>query len=216
MRMLPHPAHAAKPNAHAAAPSAHAAKPNAHAAAANVHVAKITFLSDRVTLTLPAQCPGTRPNCEWILYVNQPITGAEVGTAMGTTGILSVAYPADFCGVIQADAVVGPIPWRREVGHQRAIQTTAKCSPSSLPGDAGNPAPATTVGATTTNGSGTGPHAALAQLPFTGMDIGPLSTTGIGLVALGLLMLTSLEQQRRARRRLGATVTTLAQWLFRD
>jgi hypothetical protein len=59
------------------------------------------------------------------LQVNEPDIPAQtlVGVATGTSGVLTVAYPKNFCGVIQADMFVGPAPWRLIVGHQQMIQT---------------------------------------------------------------------------------------------
>lgn len=63
-----------------------------------------------VTLTIPT--PPCRPDhqsiaCTWELFVNEPDVPGQpvVGEVYGTSGVLSVNYPA-FCGVIQADAIV--------------------------------------------------------------------------------------------------------------
>jgi len=178
------------------------------AAGVSTHLARITFLSDRVTFTPPInRCPVKHPACQWMLFVNEPATGAIVGTMLGTTGTLSVAYPVNFCGVIQADVLAGPLPWRQVVGHRHTIQTATTCS-SSLPFVGGTTAP------TRTTAKGT--HSDPAQLPFTGIDIEPLSIVGITLVTLGLLLVTDLEHRRRMRRRLGANASALAQWLFQN
>ena len=61
--------------------------------------------------------------CTWELVVNEPFVPGQpvVGAVFGTSGVLHVSYPP-FCGVIQADAFVGPPP-RREVGYQHQINT---------------------------------------------------------------------------------------------
>ena len=76
--------------------------------------------------TIPT--PGCRPDgntvaCQWELVVNEPAVPGQpvVGMATGTSGVLQVPYPS-FCGVIQADAMVGP-PERLEVGHRHLINT---------------------------------------------------------------------------------------------
>jgi len=69
---------------------------------------------DKVTMTAPPQrwCPASKPACVWILFVDEPDVPPQpvVGSASGTSGEMEVAYPTDFCGVLQADAVVGPAP----------------------------------------------------------------------------------------------------------
>ncbi len=97
-------------------------------------VATITFWNNDnvVTLDTPTMCPATNPQCVWKLQVNEPDIPAQtiVGVATGASGaVLTVAYPTNFCGVIQADVFVGPSPWRLVVGHQQAIQT-GTCCPS--------------------------------------------------------------------------------------
>ena len=51
---------------------------------------------------------------------------------------------------------------------------------------------------------------ASATLPFTGPDVKPLLVVGAALVLAGLYILTSLEQRRRAMRRLGLSVRSSA------
>jgi hypothetical protein len=176
----------------------------------------LTFSSDRVTLTLPTQgCPHRRPDCEWMLFVNEPMTGKLVGTATGpgtTTGALTVALPAFFCGVVQGDALVGPSPWKKVVGHKVTVQTSASCS---LPFTAAN------VGT-----AGTTPAVAkLTQLPFTGIDVKPLTILGVSLTLLGFLMATDFDRRRREAHRpkpewtwceTVAAAGAVARWLFGD
>jgi hypothetical protein len=121
---------------------------------------------------------------------------------------LTVALPADFCGVVQADALIGPMPWRKVVGHKSTVQTSASCS---LPFTA-----ATTA---------TAPAAPkLTQLPFTGIDIKPLTVLGLALTLLGSLMATDFDRRRGEARRpkewtwseaVGAA-GTVVRWFFGD
>ncbi len=57
-----------------------------------------------VTLKVPLQqwCPPSKPSCVWMLSVDEPNIPPQtvVGTATGTSGVLVVAYPSNFCGVI--------------------------------------------------------------------------------------------------------------------
>jgi len=93
-------------------------------------VIKFWSASSEVTLQLPQPaCPVSRPGCEWTLLVDEPDVPAQtvVGMVSGTSGILTVAYPPDFCGVIQADAILGPDPTKLEVGHQVVVTTASGC-----------------------------------------------------------------------------------------
>ena len=85
-----------------------------------------------VTLAIPSSpCRSDHKAiaCNWTLSVDEPDVAGQpvVGTATGTTGVLSVTYPA-FCGLLQADALVGP-PQRKEVGHRHVINTCDCPSP---------------------------------------------------------------------------------------
>jgi hypothetical protein len=214
-----------------------------------------------VTMHVPARvwCPKQRPDCVWELYVNEPDIPAQttVGIVSGRSGILTVPYPKSFCGVLQADAIVGPSPWLLEFGHQKMIKTGKRCdSPptttttttttvpkstttttkphttttttttkpksttttkpksttttkphttttkqSQLPFTSST-APAAVAAASGSSTSSTKADAPTAQLPFTGADIKPLIIVGSVLILLGLYILTTLEQRRRAVRRM--------------
>jgi len=54
-------------------------------------------------------CPTAIPKCQWMLYMNLPLMPYQprVGFVVGKHGVLVIPYPK-FCGVIQADALVGP------------------------------------------------------------------------------------------------------------
>ena len=169
--------------------------------------------ANEVTLTLRTQpCPVSRPDCVWMLLVNEPYTPARtvVGRATGTSGTLVVSYPADFCGILQADAIIGPVPWRIVVGRKRAISTST-CQPA-----AASQLPFTNTAATVgTQGARHDP----AQLPFTGLDVRPFMIIGMALTMLGFLMASDFEQWGRVRRRtaalLRATPVIVYRWLVR-
>lgn len=186
---------------------------------------------NEVTLQVPI-CDGRRPTCEWMLYVNEPYVPSQtvVGAVVGSSGILTVAYPTDFCGVVQADAILLKSPPKLEIGHQAAVTTAPNCppvtkdtvpTPKPLPATGGTnpPAPAATVAGT---GTGTGAatltndpaHTAAAeaaQLPFTGIDIKPMGYIGVAMVLAGLLLATRLEKRRLALRRLKARTDVATQ-----
>ena len=95
--------------------------------------AKIRFKADHVTLTIPTppcrQTHGTT-SCQWTLAATENL-GPATGRATGTAGTLSVPYPANYCGVIHAAAIVGP-PLRKEVGHKHTIGGACP-TPSPIP-----------------------------------------------------------------------------------
>ncbi len=70
-------------------------------------------------------CPETQPDCMWRFFLNLPKLHIDVATVYGTSGTLSIPYPPNFCGVIQADAYVGP-PWVAKRGFQHTINN---CEP---------------------------------------------------------------------------------------
>ncbi len=217
---------------------------------------------DVVTMNVPlrAWCPKTEPFCEWQLFVNEPDIPPQtvVGTATGTSGILTVHYPKNFCGVIQADALVGPSPWLLQFGHKKMIKTGKSCNGPPPTSTTNPPASTTTTkpphtttttkpphtttttkphhttpttkphhAATTTTqalpftssstppaaaavsgGSSDPSTAAPAQLPFTGADVRPLIVIGSALILAGIYILTTLEQRRRAMRRMAYSMRT--------
>ncbi len=219
-----------------------------------------------VTMRVPerAWCPKTEPYCEWQLFVDEPDIPSQtvVGTATGTSGILTVHYPKDFCGVIQADAIVGPSPWLLQFGRRHMIKTgscgtttttTTKppptttttfrppptttttmkhcvCTTTTTTKPKTHPKTTTTTTTTTTHSSQlpftsstsapaavagqsdgtTQPARLLAQLPFTGADVRPLVLVGSALILMGIYILTTLEQRRRAMRRMATSMRTSA------
>ncbi len=97
-------------------------------AADSPSTAVITFndAARQVQLTIPTPaCPPSQPNCEWKFFLNEPKLSVDVATIYGTSGTLTLDYPPDFCGVIQADAYVGP-PWVATRGFQHTIED---CTP---------------------------------------------------------------------------------------
>jgi hypothetical protein len=100
----------------------------APAGAAAVPYSQVNFddQARMVTLIIPTpacQVVAHTTSCNWELFVNEPdVPGQPVVSAVfGTSGVLSVPYPA-LCGVLQADALVGSPP-RKDVGHQHEINT---------------------------------------------------------------------------------------------
>ena len=130
---------------------------SAEASTPVAHYPVIRFWSayNEVTMNLPARiwCPKFTPDCEWQLYVNEPDIpgGPEVGMEIGRSGVLTVAYPKNFCGILQADAIVGPSPWYLQFGHQKMIKTGTECGGTTTT----DPSTTTTTSTSTTTTSTT-------------------------------------------------------------
>ncbi len=106
--------------------------------------AVITFddAAHQVTLQIPSPaCAATQPDCQWKFFLNEPKLSVDVATIYGTSGTLTLAYPPNFCGVIQADAYVGP-PWVAKRGWQHTI---ADCPPPTTTTTTAPPATTTTT-----------------------------------------------------------------------
>jgi hypothetical protein len=195
----------------------------AGAASSSPKFALITFVPTHheVTLTIPTPpCKAGPPGCVWRLTVNEPFApGAPaLGQVTGTTGTLVVTYPATVCGTtVQGDASVQAVAggvWRYKIGHRTVVPA---CPPPASTTTTTTKPGAVTPGATTTvpaaaTTSVTDPTparavqtAALAQLPFTGIDIEPIGLIGMACVLAGLLLATRFEQRRRTLRRLRLT-----------
>lgn len=189
---------------------------------------------NEVTLTIPTPpCGPGPPGCVWRLWVDEPFApGAPVlGSAVGSTGVLTVTYPSTVCGTVQGDAgvtlqadvSVGGQVWRYKVGHRLTIPCTPTSPTSHPPTPTTHPASTPTTvtpsldGSATTalpyTGAAAAPSteptpakavqtAAISQLPFTGIDLQPMVLIGMALVTAGLLLASRLEQRRRALRRL--------------
>ena len=126
--------------------------------------AVITFndAAHNVQLTIPTPaCPTSQPDCQWKFFLNEPKLHVDVATIYGTSGTLTLDYPPEFCGVIQADAYVGP-PWVAKRGFQHTIDdcnppnttttttTTTTTVPPTTTTTTGPPTPPTTTTTTTT------------------------------------------------------------------
>jgi hypothetical protein len=102
----------------------------------------------QLTIPTPA-CPASQPGCEWKFFLNEPKLSVDVATVYGTSGTLTIPYPKDFCGVIQADAYVGP-PWVAKRGWQHTISDCTPTPPTTvLPGPPVTAPPVTAPPATT-------------------------------------------------------------------
>jgi hypothetical protein len=177
-----------------------------------------TTTATTALLKTPAACPATHPNCVWALAVNEPeITGKPgTGWVTGGSGVtLTVDLPL-FCGVVQADALIGvptadgSITWSPRRGIRTTInlcgttQTTTSVPPAvnntaqttGLPFTSGHTDPIATAAGTTAAGGST--------LPFTGMDLQSLVTTGTILLVTGGLLMTTMPTRRRLARRTGS------------
>ena len=166
---------------------------------------------------------GSATGTSGVLVVTYPAT--VCGTVQGDASVL-----------LQADVAVGGTVWRYKVGHRTIIPCpstppptpptppTSVTTPTTIStvvpppttittvipppvGADGQPPSTTSVPLTTTTAVR---KAALAQLPFTGIDLEPMVLLGTALVLAGLVLATGLEQRRQALRRL--QISGRAQW----
>ncbi len=176
-------------------------------------VLRIDNAIHQVQLTIPTpSCPPSQPSCEWMLYVGEPLVPGKptVAAVTGTSGQLTLPFPA-FCGVLQADALVGPAPWTRQAGTRKTISTcpTGAGGGVTPPGTAPLPfsttaepgAPARTALQAADAADAGGP---VAELPFTGLDIRPLVAVGWAMVVAGGFLLVPVGLRRRLRARAAA------------
>ena len=102
-------------------------------ASASPTSAVITFddMARQVTLQIPdPPCDVSEPGCVWKFFLNEPKVSVDVATVYGSTGTLSIPYPSNFCGIIQADAYVGPTangPWVSKRGWQQKQASMRGC-----------------------------------------------------------------------------------------
>lgn len=203
-----------------------AAAPTAAVAAPATSTHPIIIFDDvahQAELIIPTPaCPSTQPNCQWKFFLNTPKLSIDFAIVYGTSGTLVIPYPKGFCGVIQADAYIGP-PWVAQRGFQHTISSdcttptppvTPPVTPPTPPvappavvatsttTTTTQPAEPPTVSATTIEPAapavGTPKYVAATQqqdLPFTGLNVILLLVVGSGSVALGIGLLT-----RRRRR----------------
>ena len=110
--------------------------------------AVITFddVNQQVTLQIPdPPCDATEPNCVWKFFLNEPKVSVDVAIVYGLpgqSGTLTIRYPTNFCGIIQADAYVGPSmagPWVPKRGWQHQIVGT--CDTPTPPSGGGSSTP---------------------------------------------------------------------------
>jgi hypothetical protein len=119
-------------------------------AAATSSTATIIFddAAQQAQLIIPTPaCPTTQPDCVWKFFLNEPKLSVDVGTVFGTSGTLTIAYPKNFCGVIQADAYIGGPPWVPKRGFQHTIED---CTPPTTTTTTPPPTTTTTEPPTTT------------------------------------------------------------------
>lgn len=152
-------------------------------------------------LQLPTPvCPKTVPDCVWMLWVNEPqMSGTPlVGAKTGSSGTLTVTVP-NFCGVVQADAELGPAPWTFVKGIRRHLDscessttttkvpptttTTSGAAPSTTTTTTVAPTSTTTTVAPTSTTTTVAPKVAAAStttvaLPFTGATSSSTTTVG--------------------------------------
>ena len=161
--------------------------------------AVITFndAAHNVQLTIPTPaCPTSQPDCQWKFFLNEPKLHVDVATIYGTSGTLTLNYPPEFCGVIQADAYVGP-PWVAKRGFQHTIDdcnppnttttttTTTTTVPPTTTTTTRPPAPPTTTTTTTlpvagpVAGTTTPPPAPPTALPFTATPAAPVAAVPV-------------------------------------
>jgi hypothetical protein len=115
--------------------------------------------AQQVTLTVPTPpCAPGQEGCKWVLFVNEPKLAGKpvVGSVTGTAGVLTVKYPPNFCGVLQADARTGP-PYIQVYGLLHTVKGS-DCAPPPTP-------TSTTAAAPTTTTTASGPLAGSAQPP---------------------------------------------------
>jgi len=199
-------------------------------AAASPSTPQIIFddLDQQAKLVVPTPpCPTTQPDCQWKFVVQIPEGNITVGVVVGTSGTLVVPYPANFCGVIQADAYRGPpfVPLR---GFQHTIETchttpttsttttsTSTTSTTTTTGPMHVPPPIVTPNTSPLPAPPVAPPVTPStpvvvttptQLPFTGVNTKPMLFVGLTLVALGVALLTSASTWRRMGRQALATV----------
>jgi hypothetical protein len=61
-----------------------------------------------VELTIPASsCSPSGPNCQWKFFLTEPSHSLVVGSIDGSSGTLSIPYPANYCGTMEAEAYLG-------------------------------------------------------------------------------------------------------------
>jgi len=200
-------------------------------AAASPSTPQIIFddVGQQAKLVIPTPpCPTTQPDCQWKFVVQIPEGDITVGVVFGTSGTLVIPYPANFCGVIQADAYRGP-PFVPQRGFQHTIETchttpttsttttststtstTTTTEPKPVPPPMVTPQRTSPPPALPVEPPVTPPTPVVTttptQLPFTGVNTKPMLFVGLTLMALGVALLTSASTWRRMGRQALATL----------
>ena len=97
---------------------------------------------------------------------------------------------------------VGPSGRPPQSTSSKPATTAASTGAANAPVAGAISASSATLPSATSASSATVPSTTLTDLPFTGIDLPTLLLVGFGLVASGLLLVSSRDQYRRARRRL--------------
>ncbi len=155
-----------------------------------------------LVISAPA-CPTSDPGCEWMLFMNAPLVpnAPVIGEVTGTSGRLTIPYPTDFCGVIQADALIGRAPfvgaaaWTYVSGMRTSISTCQSGSGGGTGPNGGGTGPNAlslqstslpfTASASPTGGTG---GTVPSQLPFTGSNLPPILVAAAGSLVAGLVL----------------------------
>ncbi len=155
-----------------------------------------------LVISAPA-CPTSNPGCEWMLFMNAPLVpnAPVIGEVTGTSGRLTIPYPTDFCGVIQADALIGRAPfvgaaaWTYVSGMRTSISTCQSGSGGGTGPNGGGTGPNAlslqstslpfTASASPTGGTG---GTVPSQLPFTGSNLPPILVAAAGSLVAGLVL----------------------------
>ena len=193
------------------------------AGAASVPVISFNAALQEAQLTIPSSaCAAASPGCEWMLYVNEPGVSGQpaVDEVTGTAGTLSIPYPPNFCGVIQADALLGPGHWAYQTGTRMEIDTCPgpDTGAATLPfTEAASTTPAAAAASQTSAYDpvkATATAAKLSSLPFTGMDLGPMLAVGFGLCLAGAWLVADPRLRRRTLAGVGRGTGMIFDWLF--
>jgi hypothetical protein len=144
----------------------------------------LSFGGNQAQFVVPTPaCTRHQPDCNWMLFVNEPNQYVVVGSVTGDTGTLTITLP-EFCGVVQADAAVqiSGGPWRHQAGIRERLDachggsSTTTTTSTSTSTTSTTTTTRTTVAPTTTPSTAP-PHVAAVTtstapgsnaLPFTG------------------------------------------------
>jgi hypothetical protein len=142
----------------------------------------LAFTDGTVQLQIPTPaCPSSKPDCVWALFVNEPLEAGRtvIGEVTGTSGVLVVNLP-HYCGVVQADALLGPRPWREKGGTRTLLDTCGSGSSTTTSSSTTSTSTSSTTTPTTTP-----PTTDPTTTPTTAAGGGGGGTTGGGGGAAG-------------------------------